>query len=215
MGKILRIFIFIIFIALIPFILLIRLSIWFHVEFQYAAYVSIVAAIFAVASLLFIYFSFIHTFITGRFGDYSGLKRRYIIALLFVFLYTGQALFFISGSNVKSKELASEFQSLHPILRLGTSTLTLLDKKLILTDAERAPEDYRKMGLPTKGNSLHYPQSDGYVYALDLRVKSRSEFRNALVKLYYKLMGFKTLRHVGTADHLHISLYNHERPGAI
>jgi len=215
MWKILRIIFFILFIAVIPFILLIRLSIWFHIEFQYAAYVSIITAIFAVATLLFIYFSFIHTSITGKFGDYSGVKRRYIIALLFVVLYSGHALFFISGSNIKSKELASEFQNLHPILRLGTSTLTLIDKKLILTDAERAPEDYRKMGLPTKRNSLHYPQSDGYVYALDLRVNGRSELRNSLVKLYYTLMGFNTLRHAGTGDHLHISLHNHDRPGAI
>jgi len=32
------------------------------------------------------------------------------------------------------------------------STLVYVDKKLIITDASREPEDYKKMGLPTKRN---------------------------------------------------------------
>ena len=77
------------------------------------------------------------------------------------------------------------------------------------------PEDYRKMGLPTKGHSLHYHKSNGYAHAVDLRTNNHSEIRNFALKMYFKLMGFNTLRHVGTGDHLHISLNSKDVPGAI
>jgi len=41
---------------------------------------------------------------------------------------------------------------------------------------------------------------------LDLRTIGRSERRNRLTAAYFQLMGFRTLRHLGTADHLHVSL---------
>jgi hypothetical protein len=62
------------------------------------------------------------------------------------------------------------------------------------------------MGLPPYERSLHLRQDDGYAHAVDLRTAGRSEWRNFLMRSYYRLMGFRTLRHVGTADHLHVSL---------
>jgi hypothetical protein len=62
------------------------------------------------------------------------------------------------------------------------------------------------MGLPVHDSSLHYAQPDGYVHAVDLRTIGRREVKNRLVQLYFALMGFATLRHVGTADHLHVEL---------
>lgn len=85
----------------------------------------------------------------------------------------------------------------------------------MVTDADRQPEDYGKMGLPTKSHSLHYRQSSGYAHAVDLRTLRRGALRNALVAAYFRLMGFNTLRHMGSADHLHVSLKSHERPGGI
>ncbi len=164
--------------------------------------------------VLILYFSVLHGFLTGSIGNYAGIKRRSIIAFLAVLLYGVHALFFFSSSNVKAQDLRVEYLQMHPLLRLSTSTLAYLDKKLILTDAQRVPEDYQKMGLPTKGSSLHYKQKDGYVYALDLRVNGRSELRNMMMTSYFRLMGFKTLRHLGTADHLHVSLFNHDLPYA-
>jgi hypothetical protein len=70
----------------------------------------------------------------------------------------------------------------------------------------RQPEDYERMGLSTNGASLHYRQADGYAHAVDLRTRGRSPGRNILIRLYFEAMGFDTLRHVGTADHLHVSL---------
>jgi hypothetical protein len=62
------------------------------------------------------------------------------------------------------------------------------------------------MGLPARIESMHYEQSDGYVHAMDLRTKGREDWRNAAVELYFRAAGFETLRHVGTADHLHVAL---------
>lgn len=214
MGKILRILLFIILLTILPFILLIRISVFVHVQYQLSAYTCLLVGVVSTVILLILYFTLIHQFLTGRIGDYAGIKRRSIIAVLIVMLYGFHALFFISSGQVKSQDLRLEFLEMHPLLRLSTSTLAYMDESLVMTDAQRGPEDYAKMGLPSKSSSLHYKQKDGYVYALDVRVKGRSEIRNMFVTLYYRLMGFKTLRHVGTADHLHISLYNHDKPNA-
>ena len=124
-------------------------------------------------------------------------------------------MFFISSDNIKSEGLRKEINELHPILRMGVSTFVLMDGDLIITDASRVPEDYNKMGLKTIKNSLHYKQKDGYAYAIDLRTTRRSEWRNQAMTIYFKLLGFNTLRHTGTGDHLHVSLNCHYRKGAI
>ncbi len=62
------------------------------------------------------------------------------------------------------------------------------------------------MGLPVYERSLHFEQADGYIHAMDLRTLGRGEWRNRLMELYFRTLGFRTLRHVGTADHLHVSL---------
>ena len=53
---------------------------------------------------------------------------------------------------------------------------------------------------------VHFRQDDGFVHALDLRTIHRPEWRNLAAELAFRAMGFHTLRHVGTADHLHVSL---------
>ena len=129
--------------------------------------------------------------------------------------YALHGILFFSDANAKSKTVQKEFTSLHPILRLSTSTILYLDNELIMTDANRVPEDYQKMGLKSKKRSLHYKQSNGYVHAMDIRTNGRSEIRNFLLKTYFQLMGFNVLRHGGTGDHLHVSLKSFDSPGAI
>ncbi len=63
-----------------------------------------------------------------------------------------------------------------------------------------------RAGLPANESSLHFRQDDGFVHALDLRTVNRPEWRNLAAELAFRAMGFRTLRHVGTADHLHVSL---------
>jgi len=167
------------------------------------------------AILLFIYFSFFYGRLTGSLGGFDAMKRRFTIAVLLVMLFSLQGILFFSADNMKQSSLKREMNEVHPILRLSVSTLIYLDRDLLITDGQRLPEDYLKMGLKQKSNSLHYIQEDGYAHALDLRTKGRSEIRNTITKLYFKLMGFNTLRHGGTADHLHISLLSQKRPLAI
>jgi hypothetical protein len=62
------------------------------------------------------------------------------------------------------------------------------------------------MGLPVFENSLHFEQESGYVHAVDLRTIGQSEFRNLMLEYSFRLLGFRTLRHTGTADHLHVEI---------
>ncbi len=41
---------------------------------------------------------------------------------------------------------------------------------------------------------------------MDIHTAGRGFVVNLLVQGYFELMGFRTLRHVGTADHLHVEL---------
>jgi len=208
--KILRV----VLIIVLPFFILIRGSAFIHNRHDLGAWMSLGGGALITTFLLFIYMSFIYRRFTKKFGDSDNLKRRGLFALALVVLYCGYGLFFISTDNFKNPALKSEISDLHPLLRLGVSTFILIDKDMIITDASRVPEDYRKMGLKTARNSLHYQQKDGYAYAIDLRTNNRNEFRNRLMQLYFNILGFSTLRHIGTDDHLHISLHCHYRPGA-
>jgi len=200
---------------ILPFILLIRGAVYFHNQYDWYPSVSLIGGGLVTTVLLFIYMTFMYGRVTGKIGSGNALKRRSFIAILLVLGYSIYGLFFLSNSNAKSSEVRSEFTKLHPIVRISISTILFLDRDLIITDAKRQPEDYRKMGLATKKRSLHYKQSSGYVHAVDIRTNGRSEIRNILLKWYFKLMGLNTLRHGGTGDHLHISLKSRDSPGAI
>lgn len=213
MGIILKI-LRVVLIIVLPFFILIRGSAFIHNNYDLGPWISLGGGAMITAIILFVYMTFIYRRFTKKFGDSDNLKRRSLFALALVVLYCGYGLFFISSDNFKNPDLKSEISELHPLLRMGVSTFILMDKEMIITDASRVPEDYRKMGLKTAKNSLHYKQKDGYAYAIDLRTNNRNEFRNRVMQLYFKLLGFNTLRHVGTGDHLHISLTCHYRRGA-
>jgi hypothetical protein len=108
--------------------------------------------------------------------------------------------------NAKTDEVREYYRNVHPLLRVALSTAILADRDIVVTDTQREPADYARMGLPTLDNSLHFVQQSGYVHAVDLRTAGRAEWKNTLMVGYFRLMGFRTLRHVGTADHLHVSL---------
>ena len=127
-------------------------------------------------------------------------------ALPVVFAWCVYAAFYLSRVNVKSDEVRAYYSSVNPILRVALSTIVLVDPDLVVTDMGRVPEDYRRMGLPVNERTKHYRQADGYVHAVDLRTRGRWEIRNRVVQFYFWSMGFSTLRHVGTADHLHVEL---------
>jgi len=123
-----------------------------------------------------------------------------------VAVFCASSLFYLSGTNAKSPEIRAAYPCLHPVLRLAVGTLRLLDPRIVLTDIDRGPSSYAAMRLPRLPASSHYRQADGTVHAIDLRTAGRGTLRNGLVRLYFEVLGFETLRHVGTADHLHVRL---------
>lgn len=127
-------------------------------------------------------------------------------ALPLVFTWCVYAAFYLSRVNVKSDDVRAYYSVVNPILRVALSTIVLVDPDLVVTDMGRVAADYGRMGLPVNDRTKHYRQSDGYVHAVDLRTRGRGEIRNRVVQLYFSTMGFSTLRHVGTADHLHVQL---------
>jgi uncharacterized membrane protein YjfL (UPF0719 family) len=127
-------------------------------------------------------------------------------ALPVVFTWCVYAAFYLSRVNVKSDDVRAYYSSVNPILRVALSTIVLVDPDLVVTDMGRVPDDYRRMHLPVNDRTKHYVQPDGWVHAVDLRTRGRGVIRNRVVQLYFWSMGFSTLRHVGTADHLHVQL---------
>ena len=115
-------------------------------------------------------------------------------------------MIYFSSANAKSERVRAYYASLHPLLRVALSTLILADRDLVVTDLARGPESYAAMGLTPNDGSLHYLQRDGYTHAADLRTAGRGVLKNRLVQLYFWSMGFTTLRHVVTGDHLHVEL---------
>ena len=202
------------FVAL-PFLILIRGSVYLYEYQAMMPWTCLGICSGVVFMLLVVYLGFLSRKILGKSKKKQSLKGKVFMAGLLLLVYGGYTLLYVSGTNTQSEEVRSEYLSLHPFLRMAVSTFVLMDADMIVTDLSRTREDYQHMGLTTLNNSLHYMQADGYVYAVDLRTHGRSELRNNLLQVYFKLMGFNTLRHVGTGDHLHVSLMIHENPSAI
>ncbi len=190
-------------VATLPFITLIRSSLIFHQHYELNGWLALAAG--AALTMLVL--------IAGVFVLFRKVKQKKRLlnwtwkgASLLVIGFCLYALLFISGQNTKNEEIRSVYRSLHPVMRVTLAVVTLADSGLIITDISRTPDDYLAMGLTPLQYSKHYPQEDGFVYAVDLRTIGQSEVRNVILKWSFELLGFDTLRHTGTADHLHISL---------
>lgn len=186
----------------LPFFILVRGSVYAYSELGWGTWVSTGAGVLAALLVLLAYLTWAWRRLTGR--KLPRLLARGVLSVGIV--GTAYGLLYLSASNAKSPGLRQEFRSLHPLLRLGASTLMLADREAVLTGMGRTVEDYLKMGLPVNESSLHFKLADRYVHALDLRTVGRPEWKNHLTYGYFRVMGFRTLRHVGTADHIHVSL---------
>lgn len=187
----------------LPFFLLVRLSVYLLHRYDFGSWAALTTAALATGILLILYLVGVSLKFGGK-GRVPGFLRKGVLGL--VLAYCVYALLFISPGNVKSPDVRATFTALNPILRVGISTLLLVDREAVLTDAVRIAEDYSAWGLEVNEASLHLKQPDGFAYAVDLRTRGRPEWRNGLVEIGLRVMGFRTLRHVGTADHLHVSL---------
>ena len=189
--------------AVLPFVLLIRGGVLAYRVWNLGTWPSLALAAVATATLLGLY----AWWASQRLGVRVASRQLVARSVFGVALaYVAYMLVFVASANVKSEEVRAEYRSMHPLLRVASSALILADPSAIVTDAGRSPQDYRRMGLSPVEASLHFVQADGYVHALDLRTNGRSELRNRLVQAVFWMLGFQTLRHVGTDDHLHVSL---------
>ena len=189
--------------AVLPFLVLIRGGVLAYRAWGLGTWPSLAVAVVTTALLLGAH----AWFIGRRIGAGEGARRILMRgAMALGIAYVGYALVYVASSNLKSDDVRAEYSTIHPLLRVATSALILADPSMVLTDAGRTPEDYWLMGLPRNEASLHFQQADGWVHALDLRTNDRPEWRNRAVELAFWALGFHSLRHVGTADHLHVSL---------
>ena len=190
-------------IAVLPFILMIRGGLLAYLGWGLGTWPSLALAALATSSLLGLYaWSVSHRLGAEPESRTLVARSAFGVAIAYI-LYT---LLFVASANVKSDAVRAEYRAMHPMLRVASSALILVDPESIITDAGRTPQDYRRMGLSPVEASLHFAQEDGYVHAMDLRTEGRSELRNRGIQLGFWMLGFSTLRHVGTADHLHVSL---------
>ena len=186
----------------LPFVALVRLAVFLYASYGMPTWVALGLAAFGVTALLTAYAALLSYRLSGRWR----LSWTSRVAGLLVAVYCGYALAYVSVANVKTSEVQATYTALHPLLRLATSTLILADGGLVITDTAREAADYARMGLPVRQRSLHYRQADGWSHAIDLRTSGRAAWQNAWIETYFEAMGFQTLRHVGTADHLHVAL---------
>lgn len=189
-------------IVAVPFVVLVRGSVYLY-SHGVPTWIAIAFAAVATLCLVAGYAASISHRFTGRARLATMTKW---VALPLMLGWCGYALFYLASVNAKTPDVRRTYTSLHPILRIALSTAILADADLVVTDMRRTPADYTRMGLPIFDRTLHYRQSDGWVHAVDLRTSGHGELRNRSLQLYFWTMGLRTLRHVGTADHLHVGL---------
>lgn len=189
--------------VIMPFFLLVRTSVSLKVTHGFTGWIALgggaVGTILLLLTYLFFLFRKVHNKKLLLKYSLAGTSSTVLGFCMF-------SLFYLSGVNAKSPDVRDLYRSTHPILRVAITTVTLADGNLVITDIKRIPDDYGRMGLPVNPASLHYQQENGYVHAVDLRTRERGIIRNILLQTSLKLMGFRTFRHTGTADHLHVEL---------
>lgn len=186
-----------------PFVVWLRLSIVLYADFGINHWVAIACGVAAATVVVMLYV----WYLAGKLGVeriVTVSRSRAVIVLVGAF--TIWSLLFISAANVKSPDVRTTYRETHPLLRMSLAALVVFDRRAVVTDMRRETAEYRRMGLPVNERSLHLRQKDGYVHAVDLRTIGRNELHNYLVASYFRAIGLRTIRHVGTADHLHVSL---------
>ena len=187
----------------LPFLVYVRSAVGLYSQGGLSPVMSVIGAGMITAALLAVYAAWLSRRFRGRKRAESIMRWVGIPTLIAWAMYS---LFYLASANAKSAEVRNEYRSLHPVLRVAVATAIMGDGDLVLTDSRRVAGDYGRMGLPVNQRTKHYEQKNGWVHAVDLRTTGRGEIRNRALQAYFSLMGFQTLRHVGTADHLHVQL---------
>ncbi len=200
-------------VLVLPFFVLLRSATWLYGSGRLGTWAALAVGAALTFLLLAGYVLGVRRWVRVRFarpaaatGPGVATKRLLQGTAILVLAYCAYGLVFLSAGNAKTEAVRTEYRSLHPMLRMAVGTLVLVDSDLLVTDAARDLDDYAAMGLPANEQSLHRVQADGYAHALDLRTAGRPGWVNFMVRAWFRATGFRTLRHVGTADHLHVSL---------
>lgn len=191
-------------IVALPFIAYVRGSVFFYEQGARPLVAVIGSALvtFALASLYVSWFA--HRIIGGNRQRARAIGRWVVLPMAAAWCVYSAV--YLARVNAKTPAVRAYYGSVNPILRVALATVILVDDDLVVTDTRRVAEDYGRMGLPVNERTLHYQRDGGWVNAVDLRTRGHNEIANRLVQGYFALMGFQTLRHVGTADHLHVQL---------
>lgn len=188
---------------LLPLIVLIKSAV-FSYSYGISTFFSLAIGSVATFVVLLVYLLVLDRVVKRR--NFLSTRAKFILVSLMIVSFNAYALIEVSEHNVKNKNVASEYQDLHPILRIGVRIWSLFDQRMVITDMSRSKKDYKRMRVAAYRHSLHYSQKDGFVHAVDLRTKRRSKVRNWVSQMVFNMMGFGTLRHIGSADHLHVEL---------
>ena len=187
----------------LPSLVMVRASVEYYRRWGGDGWAAVGAAALTTTVVWIVYAWVVRVRVQGRFTVPRAVIGTIAAAVL---VYVVYLLVYLSSANAKTPQVRDEFTAVHPVLRVTLSTILLVDRGALVTDAARTIEDYDRWGLPRAESSLHFEQSDGFVHAFDLRTRGRPEVWNHVVAVYFQLAGLRTLRHVGTADHLHVSL---------
>lgn len=187
----------------IPIPVFLRMSVSFYQNHHFGDWTSIILG-FIVALIVWSVFGW---FVLCKLNKIRYVVRIFRKIAVFVFVFQlALGSVYISGAHLKNESLKESYRQVHPILRMSIVVSAMISPDLVMTDLSRSRQDYQRMGLPRKEFSLHFVQPSGYVHAIDIRTKGKSEIRNSLLHFGFWICGFSTKRHVGTADHLHVSL---------
>ena len=187
----------------LPFVVLVRGAVLLYTSAHWPWLLALLASGSAMIGVLALYGALASRRLTGQ-TRFGWIARWVALPLVAGFLIRG--LIYLDRSHAQSESIRAEYHDTHPLLRMALATLDLADDRLVVTDMSRTAADYTRMGLPIVANTLHGVQRDGWVHAVDIHTAGRGFIVNLLVQGYFELMGFRTLRHVGTADHLHVEL---------
>ena len=187
----------------LPFLVYVRSAVGLYSQGGLSPMLAVIGAGMVTAGLLALYAAWLSRRFKGRARAGSIMRWVAIPTLVAWCVYS---LLYLASGNAKSAEVQREYRSMHPVLRIAVATAIMGDGDLVLTDSRRVAADYTRMGLRVNDRTKHYAQKNGWVHAVDLRTNGRSEIRNRALQAYFSLMGFQTLRHVGTVDHLHVQL---------
>ena len=110
-GKIGFILLKYLFIFTLPFIILIRGSVYLHENLYLYSWLSLLGGMIMAATLIFIYVTLIRGKLSGKLGRQEDLTSSWILSGLIVFGYCLYGVIFLSGANAKTEAVRQEIPS--------------------------------------------------------------------------------------------------------